>query len=121
MYTKNRVLMREDRIVVPASLHNHLLTMVHEGQPGIVRMKRQLRKSYWWPGMDRQVEHYVKNCVPCNDSEKSHKTVKAPPQPIPVPDEKWSKLAVDITGPFANVPQHQRFIVVLIDYTTSFP
>ena len=121
LYIENRMLMRDDRIVVPASLHNHLLTMVHEGHPGIVRMKRQLRKLYWWPGMDKQVEHYVKNCVPCNDSEKSHKTVKAPPQPIPVPDKKWSKLAIDITGPFANAPQHQRFIVVLIDYTTSFP
>ena len=71
--------------------------------------------------MDTQVEYYVKNCVPCNDSEKSHKTVKAPPQPIPVAEKKWSKLALDIAGPFANAPQHQRFIVVLIDYTMSFP
>ena len=46
LYIENRLLMRDDRIVVPASLHNHLLTMVHEGPPGIVPVKRQLRKSY---------------------------------------------------------------------------
>ena len=33
-YIKNR--MRDDRIVMPASLLNHLLTMEHEGHPGIV-------------------------------------------------------------------------------------
>ena len=71
--------------------------------------------------MNKLVEHYVKNCVPCNYSEKSHKTVKAPPQPIAVPEKKLSKLTIDITKPFANAPQNQRFIVVLIDYTPSFP
>ena len=71
--------------------------------------------------MDKQVEHYVKNCAPCNDSEKSHKTVRALPQPLPVLQKKWSKLAIEITGPFAKAPQHQRFILVLVDYTTSFP
>jgi hypothetical protein len=30
-------------------------------------------------------------------------------------------VAIDVTGPFANAPHHQRFIVVLIDYTSSFP
>ena len=44
LFMENRMLMRDDRIVVPASLHNYLLTMMHEGHPGIVRMKRQLRK-----------------------------------------------------------------------------
>ena len=57
--------------------------------------------------MDKQVEHYVKNCVPCNDSEKSHKTVNVLPQPTLIPEKKWSKLAIDTTGPFANMPQHQ--------------
>jgi hypothetical protein len=30
-------------------------------------------------------------------------------------------VAIDVTGPFANAPHHQRFIVVLIDYMSSFP
>ncbi len=121
LYIEDRMLMRDGKLVIPASLRDRLLTMAHEGHPGIVRMKRQLRQSYWWPGMDKQGEQFVKNCAACNDSEKSHKAIKAPPQPIPVPQRPWTKLAIDVTGPFANAPNHQRFIVVLIDYTSSFP
>ena len=71
--------------------------------------------------MDKLVEHYVKNCLFCNNSEKSHKTAKAPSQPVLVPEKKRPTLATDIMGSFANAPQHQRFILVLIDYTMSFP
>ena len=119
--TQNRIIMRDNRFVVPSSMQARIMTIAHEGHPGIVRMKRQLRQHYWWPGMDKQIEHFVKKCVPCNDSEKSHKPTKQAHQHTPVPDKPWTKVAIDITGPFANAPQHQRFIVVLIDYTTAFP
>ena len=34
-----------------------------QGHPGIVRAKRQLRLTYWWPGMDSRVENHVKHCI----------------------------------------------------------
>jgi transposase InsO family protein len=121
LYSANRMLMRDGRIVVPTSRQQSLLQRAHEGHPGIVRMKRQLRQSYWWPGLDTQAEAFVKNCIACNDSAKAHKQCKPPVQAIPVPSKPWSKVAIDVTGPFANAPHHQRFIVVLIDYMSSFP
>ncbi|PAA81898.1 hypothetical protein BOX15_Mlig018724g1 [Macrostomum lignano] len=84
-------------------------------------MKRLLRPAYWWPGMDDAITNHVKFCLPCQDSAKAHKTIVPDGGPIDKPDRPWSKLAIDITGPFATAPHNQRFIVVLIDYFSSYP
>lgn len=117
----NNIIIRDERILIPPALREFILVKAHEGHPGIVRMKRQLRKFYWWPGQDSDVERYVKYCIPCQDSQKSHKTPSFPNETIPTPGKPWSKLAIDITGPFFNAPRHQRFIVCLIDYYSKFP
>ncbi len=111
----------ESRIVVPTSMRNVIIDMAHDGHPGIVRSKRQLRQSYWWPGMDTQIEEKVKYCLACQDSNKAHKPTPVPPTAIPIPSEPWHKLAIDICGPFATAPKNKRFVTVLIDYATGFP
>ncbi len=49
----------DDRIVVPSTLQRRLLQLAHAAHPGIVRMKRKMRETYWWPGMDRDIENLV--------------------------------------------------------------
>ncbi|MCP4053487.1 MAG: hypothetical protein GY739_10540 [Mesoflavibacter sp.] len=48
------------RVVAPEAEQNRLLQQAHQGHPGIVRMKRNMRNSYWWPGMDTAIEHHVR-------------------------------------------------------------
>ena len=118
----NDLIVRDDyRILVPESLRIRLLQMAHAGHPGIVRMKRKIRECYWWPGMDKEIEHFVRNCLPCQDSAKSAPKLHIEPYRIPLPDSPWEKLAIDITGPFDNAPHNMKFIVVLIDYYSKFP
>ena len=119
--TDEGYLLRGERIVVPPSLQKTLLTKAHDGHPGIVRMKRQLRRSYWWPGQDKAVETLVKHCAGCQQSDKSVAPTKVPTTTIPLPDKPWQKLAIDVTGPFLIAPQSSRFLVVLIDYHSKYP
>ena len=111
----------EHRFVVPASMQQTILKTAHEGHPGIVRAKRQLRQVYWWPRQAAHVEEFVKHCLACQDSAKSHKPTQIPCQQIEQPSEPWKKIGIDICGPFANAPQHQRFVTVVIDYHSGFP
>ena len=120
--TENGYIVRNgDRIVVPPALVKGLLNKAHEGHPGIVRMKRKIRETYWWPGQDTSVEHHVKHCVGCQRSDKSLAPSPVPTNSIPVPDTPWKKLAIDICGPFLIAPQSSKFIVVLMDYHSKFP
>lgn len=118
----NGLLARSDtRLVVPAAMRKTILKVAHTGHPGIVRAKRQLRRVYWWPGMDSDIENLVRYCTACGDSSKSHKPTVVPPVKIELPSEPWHKIGIDITGPFANAPQHQRFLTVVVDYKSGFP
>ena len=39
--------------------------LAHSGHQGIVKTKRFLRDSVWFPGIDSMVEEAVKGCLPC--------------------------------------------------------
>lgn len=118
---ENGYLIRNDRFIVPSTLRKKLLDNAHEGHPGIVRMKRKVRETYWWPGQDTDVERYVKHCKGCQRSEKSLAPSPVPLTRIPLPDKPWQKLAIDISGPFVIAPLQSKFIVVLMDYYSKFP
>ena len=115
------ILRSNTRIVVPATLQKQLLQQAHVGHPGIVRMKRKLRDTYWWPGMDKDIGEFIRHCLPCQDSSKSAPKMKIPEKTIPTPTVSWKKIAIDITGPFANAPRNMSYIVVVIDYYSKFP
>ena len=54
------VILRGNRIVVPAYLKKPVLKLAHEVHVGIVRTKQLLRAKYFWIGMDRDIEVMIK-------------------------------------------------------------
>ncbi|XP_055612924.1 uncharacterized protein K02A2.6-like [Uranotaenia lowii] len=109
------ILMRGDRIVVPSSLRQRVLTIAHEGHPGVRMMKSHLWASVWWPKLDQDVENYVKRCRGCA-------LVAAPNPPEPMsrrdlPSGPWEDLAIDFLGP---LPEGQYLFVVVDFYSRYF-
>ena len=50
------VLLKFDRLVVPATLQERIVDIAHEGHLGIVKTKALLREKVWFPCMDKMVE-----------------------------------------------------------------
>ena len=63
--TDSGLLLRGDKIVVPTSIQQRLLHFAHENHFGISKSKARLRRSYWWLGMDKDVEKLVHHCFCC--------------------------------------------------------
>ena len=51
------------RVVILSSLQRQILTEIHEGHMGIVRMKSLARMHVWWPKIDENIESYANQCI----------------------------------------------------------
>jgi hypothetical protein len=111
-----RVLLRGTRTVIPVSLRTAVLDLAHEGHSGIVRMKQRCRETVWYPGIDKDIEEYVRGCTACIVSGKSVSPTPELLQAVALPTGPWKKLSLDIAGEFVAAPHHQRFLIVAVDY-----
>ena len=118
------LLLRGQRIIIPKCLRKQILDLAHEGHQGIVKCKSRLRQKVWWPGIDREVEQYVRNCKPCLLMSGNNKP--EPLKPTPLPDRPWQHIGVDLCGPLPSgenllvaVDYYSRWFEVGILYATS--
>ncbi len=116
-----KCLVRGTRTVIPAALHGAILDLLHEGHPGVVRMKCKAREAVWYRGIDADIEHYVGACEPCIISGKSISQTPGPLQPLPLPAGPWRRISVDVAGEFKAAPHHQRFLIVVTDHYSRWP
>ena len=88
------------RVIVPPSLHRSILFELHEGHPGTSRMKCLARMFVWWPGLDLDIERTVASCSLCQSHRAAVPTV--PLQPWTWPTQPWTRIHMDLAGPFLN-------------------
>jgi len=111
------------RVLIPPQLRSKVLDEIHEGHPGICRMKSFARSYVWWPGMDADLEDRVRKCVVCQRSQRMPQ--KAPIQPWEWPEKPWARLHIDHAGPVMGkilliiVDAHSKWIDALVVPSTS--
>ena len=59
---ENDVIILGTRPLIPEILRTKMIKIAHESHFGTSTMKYRLRRNVWWPGMDRDVEDYVRRC-----------------------------------------------------------
>ena len=109
----NDCLWYEDRIIIPRSLVEPVLNLLHEVHSGIVSTKELARRHFWWPSMATDIETFIKECLIC----QTH--AKAPPKtmisPWQWPGKPWSRLHIDHFGPYMG-----KSVFIVIDSHTKW-
>ena len=105
--TLNGCILCGSKVVIPSPGRRQLLSELHQGHPGINRMKNLARMNVWWPKIDDDIECVVKNCNKCQEIQSN--VPLAPLQPWKWPTTPWSRLHVDYAGPFMN----SMFLVII--------
>ena len=89
------------------SPHLAVLRGLHEGHLGISKMKARVRMCVWWPGMNSDIEKFVRRCQKCQ--------VQSSPPLAPFNPWRWplrpqARLHLYFAGPFQG-----NTMLVLID------
>ena len=111
-------------LVIPKSMRAEVLTACHDDQTGshfgIDKTYQTIRDRYFWKGMFRDVENWIKSCTSCSTKKNPKVIGKAPLIPIPV-DGPFDRVAVDVLGPLPPSTAGNRYIIVFSDYLTRWP
>ncbi|CAB0009032.1 unnamed protein product, partial [Nesidiocoris tenuis] len=109
------------QILVPAAKQQDVLQLSHQiGHFGIRRMISNVRNSFYWIGMHKDIRTFVRSCPVCAQRKGPSAQKKAPLQTY-VTGASMDRVAIDILGPFPKTERGNRFIVVTMDYFTKWP
>ena len=85
---EDRSLYYKDRVCVPDNndLRKAILEEAHSGSfaihPGSTKMYQDLKMSFWWSGMKRDVSEFVTKCLVCQRVKAEHQVPSGLLQPI---------------------------------------
>ena len=102
------------RAVIPPALRSRVLKMLHEGHPGVTRMKMLARRYVYWQGIDRDIEDRVKFCSSCQLAAKM--PVRNELSPWPTPDCAWERIHIDFAGPMEGM-----MFLIVVDAFSKWP
>ena len=108
---EDKCLLWGNRVVVPPVGREKVLQLLHDGHPGITRMKALARSVVWWPGIDQQIENKVHSCSSCQ--EVAHLPAPVQIHPWEWPSSPWTRLHIDFAGPFLG----RMFLIVVDAYS----
>ncbi|GKV40242.1 hypothetical protein SLEP1_g47911 [Rubroshorea leprosula] len=67
--------------------------------PGSTKMYCDLRSTFWWRNMKREIARFVSQCLTCQKVKAKHQRLLGKLQPLPILQWKWENITMDfVTG-----------------------
>ena len=102
------------RVVVPEKYKSQVLSLLHDGHPGMTRMKSLSRLHIWWSSIDADIEETVRQCQHC--AENARDPIRVPLHQWEESLRPWQRIHIDLAGPFKG-----KMWLVLIDVYSKWP
>ena len=114
-----------EQLVVPKPLRAKVLQTAHDiplsGHLGKKKTLDRITQRFFWPGVRKDVTEYCRSCKPCQLTSKYHTKFKAPMISLPVVDQPFERIAMDIVGPLERSKSGNKYVLVICDYATRYP
>ena len=122
---ENGVLYYKDRVCVldGNDLRKAILEEAHNGSfaihPGSTKMYQDLKMSFWWSGMKRDVSEFVTKCLVCQRVKAKHQVPLGLLQPIKIPVWKWDRITMDFVVGLPLTRKKHDSVWVIVDRLTK--
>ena len=93
LYSIDGVILYKDRVVIPPTLRNDILTVLHSAHQGVTSMASRAESTVFWPGITPAIVSMRNQCNDCNRMAPSQPS--APPFPITPPNYPFQCICAD--------------------------
>ena len=119
------MLRKHGRLYVPddRELRSDLLVEAHDskvsGHLGGRKTLSQLRRSYYWPEMRKEVIEYVSSCLACATNKPSNQRAAGLLHPLPIPQQRWEQVGIDFVMPLPRTKHEYNGVMTMVDKLTK--
>nr|KYP48891.1 Transposon Ty3-I Gag-Pol polyprotein [Cajanus cajan] len=87
--------------------------------PGMTKMYQDLKKTFWWSGMKRDIAEYVAACLTCQKAKVEHQKPSGLMQQMEIPKWKWDSITMDFIVGLPRLARNSDAIWVIVDRLTK--
>jgi len=119
------ILRFKGRVCVPGGPHfrRQILKEGHQSRlsihPGMTKMYKDLKESFWWNGMNADVANFVAQCLVCQKAKIEHQRPGGTLQPLDVPQWKWDSISMDFVTHLPRSTKGHDSVWVIVDRLTK--
>ena len=119
------VLYYKDRVCVPDDndLRKAILEEAHSGSfvihPGSTKMYIDLKMSFWWSEMKRDISEFVTKCLVCQRVKAEHQVPSGLLQSIRILEWKWDRITMDFVVGLPLTGRKHDSVWVVVDRLTK--
>jgi Integrase zinc binding domain len=114
---KNGLWFLGDRLIIPADcgIRERIFRLAHDtlGHFGFHKTYENIRNSYFWPNMRKDLEDgYIPSCADCSRNKNSTSKPSGPLHPLPIPDGRCESVSMDFIGPLPLDQGHDCILTI---------
>ena len=114
------------QIVVPEIYRKQVMKLAHEsivgGHLGAKKTVDRITINFLWPGVIADVTRFCRSCDICQKTAPKGCTCKVPLGEMPLLEEPFRRVAVDLVGPISPVLEKgNRYILTVVDFAIRYP
>jgi len=119
------ILRFKNKVCVPwgPRLRKRILEEDHKSRLSIhldmTKMYKDLKDSFWWTGMKRDVADFVASCLVCQKAKIKHQMSGGTLEPLEIPQWKWDSIAMDFITHLSKSTRGYDVIWVIVDRLTK--
>ena len=115
----------EGRLCIPANdrRSRERLLQAHHDDAGnhfaSDKTRKSITRDYFWPGVQRDVDLYIKSCSSCARNKSSTQAPAGFLHPMPIPKDRFTEMALDFVGTLVPSKGFDT-ILVMTDRLTNY-
>ena len=119
------VYFKDSRLYLPddLALRTRILHECHDaptgGHLGKDKTIDQVKRRFYWPRMDAEIQTYVTGCDSCQRNKPSHQAKIGLLQPLPIPERPWQQVSLDLIVALPRTKSGHDAVVVFVDKLTK--